>query len=217
VYREEAQHNFPMPHRDVLEQFIPYRVPVDKFGDLAAFDGSVLVDRTKGLMSARCAGEGGNFLALNLADEIIQGKMDVATARRTYAEAMKERMEGRTPEIMKRLMFDVTREDTANPDQPIGYGEVNDTGDLKRIFAKIRSDVAIANSQSGLTQLHLRAGHFVMLARSPAWEKHFGSEVNKLRHLAEDEFTKTAHKINDRAKVIGSDSNYEENWGDLNA
>jgi hypothetical protein len=28
-------------------------------------------------------------------------------------------MEGRTPEIMKRLMFDVTREDTADPDQPI--------------------------------------------------------------------------------------------------
>ena len=58
AYREEAQHNFPAPHRDVLEQFIPYRVPVDKFDDLAAFDGSVLVDRTKGLMSARCAGEG---------------------------------------------------------------------------------------------------------------------------------------------------------------
>jgi hypothetical protein len=119
VYREETQHNFPTPHRDVLEQFIPYRVPVDKFDDLAAFDGSVLIDRTKGLMSARCAGEGGNFLALNLADEIIQGKKDVATARRTYAEAMKSRMEGRTPEIMKRLMFDVTREDTADPDQPI--------------------------------------------------------------------------------------------------
>jgi hypothetical protein len=54
VYREEAQHNFPTPHRDVLEQFIAYRIPVDKFDDLAAFDGSVLVDRTKGLMSARC-------------------------------------------------------------------------------------------------------------------------------------------------------------------
>lgn len=25
AYREEAQHNFPTPHLDVLEQFIPYR------------------------------------------------------------------------------------------------------------------------------------------------------------------------------------------------
>jgi hypothetical protein len=119
VFREEAQHNFPSPHRDVLEQFIPYRVPVDKFNDLAAFDGSVLVDRTKGLMSARCAGEGGNFLALNLADEIIIGSKDVATARRAYAAAMRSKAEGHTPEIMQRLMFEVSGE-TADPDQPVG-------------------------------------------------------------------------------------------------
>jgi hypothetical protein len=119
VYRDEAQHNFPLPHRDVLEQFIPYRVPVDKFDDLAAFDGSVLVDRTKGLMSARCAGEGGNFLALNLADEIVKGMKDVPTARKAYAEAMKAKAEGNTPEIMQRLMFELPREDTADPDKPV--------------------------------------------------------------------------------------------------
>ena len=117
VYREEAQHNFPTPHRDVLEQFIPYRVPVEKFDDLAAFDGSVLVDRTKGLMSARCAGEGGNFLALNLAHEIIEGTKNVETARAAYAQAMKARTEGGTPEIMQRLMFNIPRDDTADPDQ----------------------------------------------------------------------------------------------------
>jgi hypothetical protein len=119
VYREEAQHNFPTPHRDVLEQFVSYRVPVEKFDDLAAFDGSVLVDRTKGLMSARCAGEGGNFLALNLAHEIVQGTKDVATARMAYADAMKARQEGRAPEIMQRLMFELSHDDTADPDQRI--------------------------------------------------------------------------------------------------
>jgi hypothetical protein len=65
VYAEEVEHNFPTPHHDVLEQYIPYRVPVGKFDQLAAFDGSVLVDRTKGEISARCEGEGGNLLALN--------------------------------------------------------------------------------------------------------------------------------------------------------
>lgn len=119
AYREEAQHNFPTPHRDVLEQFIPYRVPVEKCDELAAFDGSVLIDRTKGLMSARCAGEGGNFLALNLAHEIIEGAKDVVTARASYAQAKKARMEGNTPEIMQRLMFEVARDDTADPDQPL--------------------------------------------------------------------------------------------------
>jgi hypothetical protein len=94
-----------------------------------------------------------------------------------------------------------------------GYGEVNDTGDLKRNLAKIRSDVAVATSRIGLTELYRRAGYLVTLTRSLAWEKHFGSEVLKLRHLAEEEFTKTAHKINERAKVIGTDPNYDEKWG----
>jgi hypothetical protein len=30
LYRDEVPHNFPKPHTDVLEQFIDYRVPVDK-------------------------------------------------------------------------------------------------------------------------------------------------------------------------------------------
>jgi hypothetical protein len=94
------------------------------------------------------------------------------------------------------------------------YGEVNDTGDLKRIFAKIRGDVAVATSRTELTELYRRAGYLVTLTRSPAWEKHFGSEVHKLSHLAEEEFTKTAHKINERAKVIGTDPNYDEKWGE---
>lgn len=45
-------------------------------------------------MSARCAGEGGNILALNLAHEIVQGKKDVETARAAYAQPMKARQEG---------------------------------------------------------------------------------------------------------------------------
>jgi hypothetical protein len=39
-------------------------VPVDTFNDLAAFDGSVLVDRTKGEISARCEGQEASLLAL---------------------------------------------------------------------------------------------------------------------------------------------------------
>ena len=82
VYAEQVKHNFPTPHHDVLEQYIPYRVPVGKFDELAVFDGSVLVDRTKGEMSARCEGEAANFLALNLADDIVHGRKDVESAER---------------------------------------------------------------------------------------------------------------------------------------
>ena len=50
----ETDHAFPVPHKDVLEQVIDYRVSTDKVDDLARYDGSVIVERTKGELSARC-------------------------------------------------------------------------------------------------------------------------------------------------------------------
>jgi hypothetical protein len=64
--REFYRHEFPAPHIDAVESFIDYRVPPDKFGPLAEFDGSVVVERTAGEVSARCHDEEANFLALNL-------------------------------------------------------------------------------------------------------------------------------------------------------
>jgi len=119
LYAEEVPHAFPTPHHDVLEQYIPYKVPVDKFNDLAAFDGSVLVDRTKGEMSARCEGEEANFLALNLANEIVQGTKTVETARKAYGEAMQQRQAGNPPEIMQRLMFEVPAGETGERDRAV--------------------------------------------------------------------------------------------------
>jgi hypothetical protein len=52
-------------------------VPPDKFDELAEYDGSVIVERTKGEIAARCDLEGANFLALNLAHEIVTGKRSV--------------------------------------------------------------------------------------------------------------------------------------------
>jgi hypothetical protein len=119
IYAEEIEHRFPTPHRDVLEQYIPYRVPVEKFNELGLFDGSVRIDRTKGEMSARCEGEEANFLALNLANEIVQGRKDAEAARLEYGEAIKARQEGHPPEIMQRLMFAVTSDNTGEPDRSI--------------------------------------------------------------------------------------------------
>ncbi|WP_333794907.1 hypothetical protein [Hyphomicrobium sp.] len=119
IYAEEVPHEFPTPHHDVLEQYIPYKVPVEKLGELAAFDGSVLIDRTKGEISARCEGEEANFLALNLANEIVQGHKSVDEARDAYGDAMKKMRGGTPPEIMQKLLFDVPSGGTGEPDQPI--------------------------------------------------------------------------------------------------
>ncbi len=105
VYKEEVQHDFPMPHKDVLEQFINYKVPADKFDELAMYDGSVIVERTKGVMSARCDKEGANILALNLANDIITNKRTVEDARKFYGDAMMQMMQGEMPAYIKSLQF----------------------------------------------------------------------------------------------------------------
>lgn len=105
VSREVVLHDWPTPHEDVLEQVIDYRVPADRFDDLAQFDGSVMAERTKGELSARCGGESANYLALNLSRDIIEGTKTVEGARHVYEASMKASKEGNKPEIMKSLSF----------------------------------------------------------------------------------------------------------------
>ena len=105
VYAQAVPHHFPMPHPDVLEQFIDYRMPPEMFDDVAMYDGSVIVERTKGEMSARCDKEGANFLAVNLANEIATGKRSVEDARRTYGEQIKMMKAGQMTPYTSGLMF----------------------------------------------------------------------------------------------------------------
>ena len=119
VYKEEIQHNFPMPHKDVLEQVINYDVPVEKFSDLARFDGSVIAERTKGTMAARCDKEAANYLALNLANDIIKGERSVEEARNMYAETIMKMMKGEEHEYLQELTFDVPESNINNPDKTI--------------------------------------------------------------------------------------------------
>ena len=72
VYAQEVPHHFPMPHPDVLEQFIDYRMPPVMFDEIAMYDGSVILERTKGEMSARCDKEGANFLGVRSRGEVVR-------------------------------------------------------------------------------------------------------------------------------------------------
>lgn len=85
AYKDFDEHKFPAPHIDCIESFISYDVPAEKAGDLIKFDGSVVVNRTRGEMSARCHDEEANFLALNLAYDIVIGERSAQDAREYYA------------------------------------------------------------------------------------------------------------------------------------
>lgn len=117
IYAKEYKHDFPMPHTDVMQQWIDYDVPAEKYSDLAMFDGSVVCNRTNGEMSARCDKEGANFLAINLANDVVKGTKDYKTARDFYAKAVKEMINGGKPEYMQKLQFNVASGNTTYADE----------------------------------------------------------------------------------------------------
>jgi hypothetical protein len=62
--------------------------------------------------------------------------------------------------------------------------------------------------------LYKRAGYLITLTYAPSWEEKFGREASSLRKVGEEEFRKTARKINRRAEQIGTGADYDEKWGD---
>jgi hypothetical protein len=94
------------------------------------------------------------------------------------------------------------------------YGEVRSKADMKRVFGGIRRDVANARSRPALTELYRRAGYLITLTHAPSWQEKFGRESAALRTLGEEEFRKTARKINSQAARIGTEADYDDKWGD---
>jgi hypothetical protein len=93
------------------------------------------------------------------------------------------------------------------------YGEVNSRTGLKRVFREIRQEIDHARSRPDLTELYRRAGYLITLTHAPSWNEKWGPEAPRLRQVAEKEFTTTAHKINRRARQLGTEADYDEKWG----
>lgn len=118
VSRDETPHNFPKPHTDFVEQVVDYRVPPDRFDDLANFDGSVTADRTRGELSARCDKEEMNVVALNLANDVVNGRRSVEDARRYLTRVAVEAGQGKPDPYTRGLQFQpMPNTQTRDPDR----------------------------------------------------------------------------------------------------
>jgi hypothetical protein len=115
IYKEEVTHQFPKEHSDILQQTIDYRVPKEKIAQLFQFDGSLIVDRTKGELSARNERQEMNILSLNLADRIIRGEVNVEEARREYGRNAEAFAAGSEGPIMTQFFFKA-QGNTSDPD-----------------------------------------------------------------------------------------------------
>lgn len=110
------KHNFPAPHIDAVESVIDYRVPADKFSELAGFDGSVIVERTAGEVSARCHDLQANSLALNLMHDIVTGAKTAQQARDYYAKEFTDYRRKKPTPYMEKLRFGTGDRNAADPD-----------------------------------------------------------------------------------------------------
>ena len=117
LHREEIDHNFPYPHKDVLEQTVNYRVPADKVGDLVKYDGSLVIDRTRGELTVHCNNEESNTLTLNIADDIVKGDRDVEQALAYHAQVIRGVQSGEPETYPYKLRFKAPQPtaDTADP------------------------------------------------------------------------------------------------------
>jgi hypothetical protein len=128
VVREPIDHNFPKPHADVLQQFVEYKIDPKKADEVLSFNGSIILDRTRGEMSARCDSEEMNVLAMNLAHEIMEGNMSAEEAKKQYAESAATFMqEGQANKYMAQINF--SQEDAASPDSEMQAEEAEEQED----------------------------------------------------------------------------------------
>jgi hypothetical protein len=117
VHRDGIPHNFPTPHFDFLQQTIDYKAPIDKYVDLATYNGSIVVERTNGELSSRCDLEATNFLSVNLANDIATGVRTAQEARTYHAQAIRNFLQsGQVDPYMQVLRFGVASGGTKDPD-----------------------------------------------------------------------------------------------------
>ena len=119
VRKTPVEHDFPAKHMDVLEQVVEYRVPLNFFTPIATFDGSVVPNRTRGELSVQGDREASNILALNLADDIVQGRATADEARTAMAAGVRDLEAGQVPEAASKLHILRPQGDASDPDTSV--------------------------------------------------------------------------------------------------
>jgi len=89
--------------------------------------------------------------------------------------------------------------------------EIHDRKDVRRTFAEIRAALEKAASREDLTELYKQAVYMILMTHSsPVNEK--DSAIKRGRESTEREFARTVRLINQKAKKIGVEPDYNEDW-----
>lgn len=109
VYRD-APRREGVRAEEILEQTISYQVPKKKAAALKRFDPRVTADRIRGELSSLSSSENLNFLALNLADEIVSGRRSADEARAFFLKTEELSRSGKSSSYLGGFRFEVLNE-----------------------------------------------------------------------------------------------------------
>jgi hypothetical protein len=82
---------------------------------------------------------------------------------------------------------------------------------VRRTFKEIRDVVEKAESREDLTELYKQTVYMILMTHSSPLNEN-DREMKKRREAAEREFGRTVRLINRKAKKIGAEPDYNEDW-----
>ncbi|HAM35131.1 MAG TPA: hypothetical protein DEB40_00265 [Elusimicrobia bacterium] len=118
VYRRAWPQSAATREDDFLEQTIAYQVPNDKINALKRFDPRLSVNKIRAELSCRSESESANFLALNLADEIVVNKRSVESARDFCLKTRRLARSGKTSPYLEGFLFEMFNDRSSGPEYP---------------------------------------------------------------------------------------------------
>lgn len=109
---------------------------------LIEFDDSLLIDRTRGEVSARCDSESANLLSLNMVHEIIVGRRTVEQARHILEQNKIAYTLGRDAPYVERLLLDLPQGGTQDLDTSAISGAVG-----QQLVGKVKDSSAVSRKR----------------------------------------------------------------------
>lgn len=89
----------------VIEQTVAYELTPEEAAGLAPYSRRLAIDAARMEMSSRADREEANFLRLNLADDVLRGRITVREAQNSYDRALELEASGKTSRYLLGLAF----------------------------------------------------------------------------------------------------------------
>jgi len=88
----------------------------------------------------------------------------------------------------------------------------SDPTDVRARFREIRDALEQAETQEELTELYKRSVFMILMTHSSPLDEKVDRELKRRRETTEREFARAVRMINRRAKKIGLEAEYSEDW-----